>query len=131
MDGQVVQFQGSLLRTARWRTTATVLLVENGPHAEEPFLRNGGVGQDLLPREGVANLIGAGDVLQIEGVRSGRHRLRVYLPQDVEVVQDLGELLLEPGHVLLAEPDACQTGNVQDLFAGEPQLTDVLRDAIG
>jgi hypothetical protein len=48
-----------------------------------------------------------------------RHRLRVYVPQDIEMVQYLGELLLEPGHVLLAESDARQTGNVQDLAAGE------------
>jgi hypothetical protein len=106
-------------------------LLKYRPDAEEAFLRYRGVGQDLLAREGVADLVCTGDVLQVEGVRGGRHGLRVYLSQDVEVVQDLRELLLEPGDVILAEADTRQTGNVQDLFPGETQLTDALRDKLG
>ena len=51
--------------------------------------------------------------------RGGRHPLGIDPAQRIELVQDVGELVLELLHVGRREADAGELGDVQNLFAAE------------
>src|SRR3990170_756035 len=92
-----------------------ISLLQYCPHPQKAVLRQGSVGQDLLLRERRLRLVRPHDVLEGESVGGRGHSLRVHLPQDLKVVDDGGELLLELCHVLLAEAQSSQAGDVEDL----------------
>jgi hypothetical protein len=94
-------------------------LLQHGPHAEEAALGLGGVGEDVLGREGGTRFVGAHHVVQGDGVGSGRDALRVYLLEDLEVVDDLRELLLELGDLFVAQGHAEEHSDMSDFVTGD------------
>jgi len=83
----------------------------------------GRVEQDLDGQEGIRRLVVTHDVFEGQRMRSRRHVCRVYLPEDVEGLDDSGELLLELLHVSVRDTDARQIiSNVEDTARRQPLI---------
>ena len=81
--------------------------------------RAGALREDVLDRQRRPDDVLAQDVLELDRLGRRRDRLGVELGQLRVLVEDVVELALEPGQLLVGQAEAGEMGDMGDVVAGQ------------